>query len=62
MEPDRSGAARRLTLADTEALTFYDAVYLELAIRRGLVLATSDRALRQAAARRGVALAPPDRS
>ena len=51
-----------LALADTEALTFYDAVYLELAIRRGLVLATSDRALRQAAARRGVALAPPDRS
>ena len=47
-----------LTLADTEALTFYDAIYLELAIRRGLPLATSDAALRRAAHRRGVVVAP----
>ncbi len=36
-----SGAVWRssvLTLADAEALTFYDATYLELAIRRGLPL------------------------
>jgi predicted nucleic acid-binding protein len=44
-----------LTLARTEDLTFYDAIYLELAIRRGLRLATNDRALRRAASQRGVA-------
>ena len=51
-----------LALADTETLTMYDATYLELAIRRGLVLATSDKALRRAATRRGVTVAPPDQS
>jgi predicted nucleic acid-binding protein len=55
------GAAWRstvLTLALSETLTMYDAVYLELAIRRGLGLASSDRDLRQAAVRRGVAIVP----
>jgi predicted nucleic acid-binding protein len=47
-----------LTLADAETLTFYDAVYLELAIRRGLRLASSDAALRRAANRRGVVVTP----
>ena len=47
-----------LALAETEDLTFYDAVYLELAIRRGLPLASSDKALRRAADRRSVALLP----
>ena len=47
-------------LAETEALTFSAAVYLELPIRRGLRLATSDRAMRQAATRRRVAVVPPD--
>lgn len=51
-----------LALAQTEALTCYDAVYLELAIRRGMTLASSDRPLRLAAARRGVAIVPDDRS
>jgi predicted nucleic acid-binding protein len=51
-----------LTLMETEVLTACDAVYLELAIRRGLVLATSDQALRRAATRRGVTVAPADRS
>ena len=58
-----SGAVWRssvLTLADAEALTFYDATYLELAIRRGLPLASSDAALRRAASRRGVAVVPPE--
>ena len=50
-----------VTLADSESLTFYDATYLELAIRRGLPLATSDAALRRAARRRGVPLVPADR-
>lgn len=49
-----------LTLAQTEMLTFYDAVYLELAIRRGLPLASSDKALRRAAVQRGVAVGPAE--
>jgi predicted nucleic acid-binding protein len=36
----------------------YDASYLELAQRRRLPLATTDRALRSAAAAAGVALLP----
>ena len=47
-----------LTLADAEGLTFYDAVYLELSIRRGLPLATKDAALRGAAGQRGVPVLP----
>jgi predicted nucleic acid-binding protein len=37
-------------------LSFYDAAYLEIAHRKGLALATLDRALRTAAAAAGVAL------
>jgi predicted nucleic acid-binding protein len=51
-----------LTLAQTEMLTFCDAIYLELAIRRGLPLASSDKALRRAAAQRGVTVAPAEPS
>jgi predicted nucleic acid-binding protein len=63
IETDSQGAgavwrSTVLTLAQTEMLTFYDAVYLELAIRRGLALASSDKALRRAAAQRGVAILP----
>ena len=47
-----------LTLARTEGLTTYDAAYLELALRRGLPLASRDRELRQAADRNGIALLP----
>jgi predicted nucleic acid-binding protein len=47
-----------LALARTEGLTTYDAAYLELALRRGLPLATRDGELRQAAARNGVGLLP----
>lgn len=47
-----------LALATAETLTAYDATYLELAIRRGLPLATSDKALRRAATRHGVAVLP----
>ena len=39
-------------------LTAYDAAYLALAQRRGLPLATHDRALQRAAARSGVTLIP----
>lgn len=41
-------------LADKYGLTVYDATYLELALRRGLALASRDRALNQSAKRSGV--------
>jgi len=45
-----------MALARAEGLTAYDAVYLELAIRRGLPLSTKDDALISAAQRIGVAV------
>lgn len=50
-----------LDLARRYRLTFYDAVYLELAQREGIALATLDRQLAEAARAEGVALvaAPP---
>lgn len=48
-----------LPLARAEGLTTYDAAYLELAMRRGLPLATKDGDLRGAAQRNGVALLLP---
>ena len=38
-----------LELADTQALSVYDAMYLELAVRMRMPLATLDRALLEAA-------------
>lgn len=43
-----------IRLADAYRLTLYDAAYLELAIRRGLKLATLDNELRQAAVKASV--------
>jgi predicted nucleic acid-binding protein len=40
--------SKTLALAESCALTVYDAAYLELALRRGLPLATLDDALRKA--------------
>jgi len=45
-----------LRLARELGLTSYDVLYLELARREGLPLATLDRGLRAAAAKAGVAL------
>lgn len=45
-----------LDLARTHRLTAYDASYLDLALRRGLPLATGDAPLRAAASAAGVAL------
>jgi predicted nucleic acid-binding protein len=45
-----------LNLAEQHGLTLYDAVYLELAIRQNLPLASLDRQLRRAAAAVGVVL------
>ncbi|OYW41380.1 MAG: hypothetical protein B7Z42_01040 [Brevundimonas sp. 12-68-7] len=54
------GAAHRRTmdLADRHGLTVYDAAYLELAQREGLVLGSLDKALRRAALALGVDIAP----
>jgi predicted nucleic acid-binding protein len=43
-------------LAANHGLTVYDTTYLELAMRRGLPLATTDRTLRAAAEKVGVSL------
>lgn len=43
-------------LAQTHGLTFYDAVYLELSIRRNAMLATLDNALGRAAVAAGLTL------
>ncbi len=51
----RSGIVQ---LARRTSLTTYDASYLELASRRGLALATRDKALRRAAGKEGVAILP----
>jgi predicted nucleic acid-binding protein len=45
-------------LARQYALTIYDAAYLELAMRRGAFLATSDHALAKAAKATGVGIFP----
>jgi predicted nucleic acid-binding protein len=47
-----------LALARREGLSAYDASYLELAMRRGVPLATKDGPLAQAAQRVGVSLLP----
>lgn len=59
-ETDRHAWGATLSLADRFNLTPYDAAYLELAIRRGLPLATLDKALRQAAGTLGVVLLGQD--
>jgi predicted nucleic acid-binding protein len=47
-----------LKLARSERLSTYDASYVELAMRRGLALATKDNDLAKAAQRVGVTLLP----
>ena len=49
-----------LALARSENLTTYDAAYLELALRRGMELATLDKPLIRAAARYGINTLPPN--
>ena len=55
-EPDLGTA---LALARTRRLSFYDALYLELAQRNDVALATLDTALAGAAVAEGVALIEP---
>jgi predicted nucleic acid-binding protein len=55
-ETDRQAWGATLRLAERHRLTLYDAVYLELALRRGIPLATLDIELRAAAKAEGVGL------
>jgi len=48
-------------LAREHRLTTYDAAYLDLALRRGLPIATLDRELRAVATKLGVGVLPKDR-
>ena len=56
VETDRHAWGETLRLAERHGLTVYDAAYLELALRRKILLATLDRQLRAAAASNGVEL------
>jgi predicted nucleic acid-binding protein len=60
VDPETTGRAWReiLLLARAEALTTYDAAYLELAIRRGRALLTRDGELADAAKRNGIVVLP----
>ena len=49
--------SKTLALADSYELTVYDAAYLELALRKGLPLASLDSALRKAVQNAGGSLA-----
>ncbi len=64
IETDQETGSRAITttlaLARSHALTLYDAAYLELAMRRGLPLATLDKDLRAAARKIGVACLPKE--
>ena len=51
-----SNSISLINLAETYKLSIYDAAYLELAARRGLHLATLDKALKKAASLYGVGL------
>ena len=57
-ETDSRSFREVLALARPASLTTYDATYLELALRRGLALATKDRALVRAARRLKVKTLP----
>ncbi|WP_294429346.1 type II toxin-antitoxin system VapC family toxin [uncultured Treponema sp.] len=48
-QPDSETRSRILSIALDEGLSYYDATYLELALRKDVALKTWDKALRQAA-------------
>ena len=57
-ETEERALRETLALARQERLTTYDAAYLEVAMRRGMPLATLDKALIRAARRVGVTTLP----
>lgn len=62
IKTDEAGTAKAwhetLLLAKSHTLSVYDAAYLELSLRQGGALATSDKALRGVAAKLGIELLP----
>jgi predicted nucleic acid-binding protein len=54
--PDRPALARIAAMAREEALGMYDAVYLDLALERGAMLASRDGPLLAAAQRRSISI------
>ena len=59
--PQRTAAviiAATLHLSDRHGITVYDAAYLELALRRGVPLATRDQDLAKAAVDSGITVLP----
>lgn len=58
-ETSEKGFHEILSLAHTEDLTTYDAAYLELALRKGLALASKDAKLYTVADRLGVKIIKP---
>ena len=57
-ETDAHAWTRTLHLSERHDITVYDAAYLELALRRGVPLATRDRDLAKAAIDSGVTVLP----
>ena len=57
-ETGRYASTATIALGRKHKLTSYDAAYLELAMRRGVALATLDKTLRKAAAMEGVPVLP----
>ena len=57
-ETDTHAWTRTLHLSERHDITVYDAAYLELALRRGVRLATRDRDLARAAINSGVTVLP----
>jgi predicted nucleic acid-binding protein len=58
-ETEDRAATITMALGRRHRLSSYDAAYLELAMRRGLALATLDQNLRKAAKAEGVPVLPP---
>ncbi len=57
-ETGRYASTATIALGRKHKLTSYDAAYLELAMRRGVALATLDKNLRMAAVKEGVPVLP----
>ena len=57
-DPGSASFSAIVPVAQAHSLTSYDAAYLELAMREGLPLATTDKALRRAASKVGLAVLP----
>lgn len=53
---DRDGLLRLMALATRHGLTVYDALYVDLALRTGSVLASLDGAMLRAARKEGIAV------